>query len=111
MKQLLLQNFTKQFINGQWRDGASSSTIQDYNPYSGEQLLTIQGASTTDLDEAYRAAQQAQPVWEAMPLGEKNQLFERLVKVLEEKERILFSGLSKNREVRSLKQQLNLNLL
>lgn len=85
MKQLLLQNFTKQFINGQWRDGASSSTIQDYNPYSGEQLLTIQGASTTDLDEAYRAAQQAQPVWEAMPLGEKKQLFERLVKVLEEK--------------------------
>ena len=85
MQQLLLQNFTRQFINGQWKEGTSSGIIQNHNPYSGEELLTIQAASKDDLDEAYIAAQQAQPIWEALPLGKKKQLFERLVKVLEEK--------------------------
>ncbi len=84
MKQLL-QNFTKQFINGRWIEGGSSSSIQNFNPYSGEELLTIQASSLEDLDEAYTAAGQAQPIWEGMPLGEKQVLFERLVKVLEEK--------------------------
>lgn len=84
MKQLL-QNFTKQFINGRWIEGGSSSSIQNFNPYSGEELLTIQAANLEDLDEAYTAAQQAQPIWEGLPLGEKQVLFERLVKVLEEK--------------------------
>ncbi|WP_227940112.1 aldehyde dehydrogenase family protein [Alkalihalobacillus deserti] len=82
---LLLQNFTKQFINGQWKEGSSLGTIQNYNPYSGEELLTIRAANNDDLNEAYTAAEQAQLIWEAMPLGEKQQLFERLVKVLEEK--------------------------
>ena len=85
MKQLLLQNFTRQFINGQWKEGTSSATIQNFNPYTGEELLTIQAASNDDLDEAYTVAQQAQPIWEDIPLGEKQQLFERLVTVLEEK--------------------------
>ncbi|WP_050184428.1 aldehyde dehydrogenase family protein [Domibacillus robiginosus] len=82
---LLLQNFTKQFINGQWKEGGSSKVIQNYNPYSGEEMLTIQAANKDDLNEAYEAAQQVQPVWEAMSLAEKKQRFERLVKVLEEK--------------------------
>lgn len=85
MGQLLLQQFTKQYINGQWRDGASTGTIQNLNPYTGEELFTIQGASQADLDEAYKAAQQAQPIWEATPLAEKKLLFERLVDVLQEK--------------------------
>lgn len=84
MKQLV-QNFTRQFINGQWREGASTSTISNYNPYTGEELMTIQGANQADLDDAYLAAQQAQVIWEATPLAEKKLRFERLVEVLQEK--------------------------
>ena len=81
----LLQKYKGQFINGEWKDGASSRTIKDYNPYSGEELLTLQAASEGDLNDAYTAAQQTQPIFEALPLGEKQQLFENLVKVLEGK--------------------------
>lgn len=85
MGQLVLQNFTKQFINGQWKDGSSAGVIKSYNPYSGEELLSIQAAGQADLDEAYLAAQQAQQTWESLSLGEKKLRFERLVEVLEEK--------------------------
>ncbi|MBZ6489480.1 aldehyde dehydrogenase family protein [Priestia aryabhattai] len=91
----LLQSFTKQFINGQWREGTSSGTIRNFNPYSGEELLTIQAASKDDLEEAYKSAQQAQLVWEDMSLGKKQQLFERLVKVLEEKREDIIEWLVK----------------
>lgn len=79
------QTFTQQFIGGQWQEGSSASKIDNYDPYTGELLNTIQGASAADLDAAYASAQQAQPIWEATPLQEKKLRFERLVQVLEEK--------------------------
>lgn len=81
----LVQNFTRQYINGQWREGSSKNSIKNYNPYTGEELLTIQGANQADLDYAYKAAKNAQPIWETMSLMEKKQLFERLVDVLQKK--------------------------
>ena len=93
MERLAQQNFTKQFINGQWKDGTSTSVIQSYNPYSGEELVSIRAASQADLDEAYFAAQQAQQTWESLPLGEKKRRFERLVEVLEEKRAMIIQWL------------------
>lgn len=81
----VLQDYTEQFISGQWRKGTSTKSIKNFNPYTGEELLEIQAASEQDLDDAYRAAQQAQQVWEATPLTEKQEAFDRLVAVLEEK--------------------------
>lgn len=85
MEQLLQQKFSQQFIGGQWQTGASTSKIDNYDPYTGELLNTIQGASAADLDAAYTAAKEAQPIWEATPLQEKKVRFERLVQVMEEK--------------------------
>ena len=93
MERLVQQNFTKQFINGQWKDGTSTSVIQSYNPYSGEELVSIRAASQADLDEAYFAAQQAQQTWESLPLAEKKRRFERLVEVLEEKRETIIQWL------------------
>jgi aldehyde dehydrogenase (NAD+) len=55
--------FEKQFINGAWRPGHVSSLLKDTNPYTGKILLEIPSAEQTDVDEAYRSAAQAQPVW------------------------------------------------
>lgn len=87
MSTLLLQtdNFLKQFINGEWREGKSKSVIENVNPYTGQQLVTIQAASLEDMEEAYEAASKAQLNWESLPLGEKQVLFERLVEVLKNK--------------------------
>ena len=85
MEQVVVQNFTKQFINGKWREGASKGKIESYNPYTGEHLLTIQAASQADLDDAYTAANEAQQLWETFTLVEKKKCFEQLVAVLVEK--------------------------
>ena len=85
MEQVTQQQLTKQFINGEWREGASKKTITSYNPYTGEALVTIQAADEQDLDDAYAAAARAQKVWEQSPLIEKKQRFEQLVEVLLEK--------------------------
>lgn len=85
MEQVVAQHFTKQFINGEWREGKSTGKIDSYNPYTGEHLLTIQAASQADLDDAYTAAKEAQQVWEEFSLTEKKKCFEQLVAVLVEK--------------------------
>lgn len=95
MEQVIAQRFTKQFINGEWRDGASSGKIDSYNPFTGEHLLSIQAASQQDLDEAYKAAASAQVVWESQPLGEKKQRFEQLITVMIEKRETIIEWLIK----------------
>lgn len=79
---ILVQELTKQYINGQWIEGDSSNQIYDYNPYTGEEIMTIQAAGIDELNHAFIAAKQAQPLWETMSLGEKQLLFERLETVL-----------------------------
>lgn len=93
MEQLAPQQFTKQFINGEWKDGSSTKSITSYNPYNGEELVTIQAANQQDLDDAYEAAARAQKVWEATPLVEKQQRFEQLVAVLQSKRELIIDWL------------------
>jgi acyl-CoA reductase-like NAD-dependent aldehyde dehydrogenase len=59
------EDFTRQYIDGGWRDGRSATAMDDLNPFSGETLLTIQGASTGDVDDAFAAAVTAQGAWAA----------------------------------------------
>lgn len=81
----LAEKFTRQFINGQWKEGSSAKAIINLNPYTGEELLSIQGATQDDLNDAYQVAKEAQPIWEGTPLLEKKRLFEQLVEVLQDK--------------------------
>lgn len=86
----MADNFTMQYINGTWKEGSSEKTIENFNPYTGEKLLTIRSASAKDLDEAYRAAKEAQPNWANATAAEKQGLLQKLVDVmLEEKDEII----------------------
>ncbi|MFF3036659.1 MULTISPECIES: aldehyde dehydrogenase family protein [Arthrobacter] len=75
----------KQFIAGEWREGRSHKASPDTNPYTGEELLTLQLASSEDLDDAYRSAQEAQPDWAATPPAERRRILERAADILEER--------------------------
>ncbi|MFC7679090.1 aldehyde dehydrogenase family protein [Paenibacillus sp. GCM10028914] len=77
-----MDQFTKQYINGTWKLGSSEKSIENLNPYTGEQILTIQSANRKDLDEAFQAAKEAQPKWADMIIGEKQELFQKLVDVM-----------------------------
>lgn len=83
-------DFTKIYIDGQWRTGASDSNMTNTNPFTGEELFTISAANQQDLDDAYEAAQVAQKEWAKVPALKRQGLIENFLKVLyEEKETII----------------------
>lgn len=77
-----MNQFTKQYINGSWRQGSSDKNIENLNPYTGQNLFTIQSANSNDLEEAFQAAKESQPNWANMTVSEKQGLFESLIDVM-----------------------------
>jgi len=61
------QGFAAMPVAGRWRPGSSGKTGADLDPWSGDTLTEIPLASAGDLDEAFRAASEAQPQWAAQP--------------------------------------------
>lgn len=74
-----------QYIDGTWLRGRSTRTLDDRDPFSGEQLLTMPMASQEDLDAAYTAAHRAQQDWAATPPAQKTELLNRLAQVIEQR--------------------------
>lgn len=58
-------------IAGAWRGGRSGRSRADLDPWSGETLTEIPLADADDLDEAFRAAHDAQPGWAGRTPGER----------------------------------------
>jgi aldehyde dehydrogenase (NAD+) len=70
------RQLNQHYIGGAWRDGSSSKRWTDRNPYSGEPIAEFKMAGKADIDDAYRAAQQAQREWEAVNPFEKRDILE-----------------------------------
>ncbi|MDO9356056.1 MAG: aldehyde dehydrogenase family protein, partial [Solirubrobacteraceae bacterium] len=77
--------FGAQFIGGEWRRGGSSRTVVDLDPYTGETLLEMPGASVADVDDAYAAALGAQPEWAARLPRERAELLLRAARAFEDR--------------------------
>lgn len=56
-------HWNKQYIGGTWREGRSETVHTDYNPYDESTLTQIRLANVEDIDEAYKAAKEAQVEW------------------------------------------------
>ena len=54
-----------QYIDGIWRPGHRGSATKDLDPYTGKTLIEIPLADQSDVDEAFRSAASAQPLWAA----------------------------------------------
>src|SRR4051794_28630165 len=70
-------NIGRMLIAGMWRLGSSGKVSQDRDPYSGETLMEIALANAQDLDDAYVAAERAQPAWAAVLPQERRAVLER----------------------------------
>ena len=79
-----MKQYTKQYINGEWRTGSSSSVLENRNPYTNEVLYTYQSANEQDVADAYEAAYEASKLWGNTAPAERIGYLERLVKVFEE---------------------------
>ncbi|MEV7864580.1 aldehyde dehydrogenase family protein [Streptomyces sp. NPDC088124] len=75
-----------QYIDGEWRTGSGSWDIIDFNPYNGEKLAAITVATSLEVDEAYRAAERAQRLWAGTNPYQRRPVFERVLRLVEERE-------------------------
>ncbi|MBT2506868.1 aldehyde dehydrogenase family protein [Streptomyces sp. ISL-98] len=75
-----------QYIDGEWRTGSGSWDIIDFNPYNGEKLAAITVASVGEVDEAYRAAERAQPAWAESSAYRRRDVLERALRVTQDRE-------------------------
>jgi len=77
---------SRQYIDGQWQLGTGSWDIVDLNPYNGEKLASITVATADQVDQAYRAAETAQRAWARVNPYTRRLVFERALRVIEERE-------------------------
>ncbi|RJG06101.1 aldehyde dehydrogenase family protein [Noviherbaspirillum cavernae] len=75
--------FEEQFINGAWRPGRSTNTLDDTNPYNNDLLAHIILANRSDLDNAYDSAAMAQASWASAPPAERADVLLRALAIME----------------------------
>ncbi len=73
----------KNFINGNFVDSVSSSTIDIISPLDGNLLSTVPLSTCEDLNLAVAAAKSAFPAWSKTPIKERVQVFFRYKSLLE----------------------------
>lgn len=81
-----LSELALQFIDGEWREGSGSWDIVDVDPFTGDKLASITVATVDEVDQAYRAAAQAQKEWAATNPYTRRLVFERALRILEDRE-------------------------
>lgn len=79
-----MKAYTKQFIDGEWREGTGEKVLENRNPYTGETIYSYRGAGKQDVDDAYAAAAKAQVAWAETSPAEKQALLEKLIGTLSE---------------------------
>ncbi|MFC9326876.1 aldehyde dehydrogenase family protein [Kitasatospora sp. NPDC057015] len=77
---------SRQYIDGEWRTGSGSWDIVDIDPFNGEKLAAITVATTAEIDDAYRAAERTQQAWSRVNPYTRRLVFERALRVIEERE-------------------------
>lgn len=78
--------FTKLFINNEWRDSVGGGTIDVINPATEELICKIQRAEAADVDAAVAAARAAfsyDAPWRTMDASERGKLMEKLCCLIE----------------------------
>ncbi len=70
------------FLAGKWRKG-SGKMLANINPYSGETIFEMQAATPDDVDEACKAAKEAQKEWAALPPSARSAKMSALAEALE----------------------------
>ncbi|MEV7386968.1 MULTISPECIES: aldehyde dehydrogenase family protein [unclassified Streptomyces] len=79
-------DLAQQYIDGEWRPGTGSWDIIDFNPYDGEKLASITIAAVEEIDQAYQAAARAQKEWAATNPYARRAVFEKALRLIEERE-------------------------
>ncbi len=85
----------RMLINGRKTEASDGKTIDVINPVNGQFLDTIPMATPQDIDEALEASKKGQKIWAAVPLREKEKIFQKFFALLEENKRDIIATLIK----------------
>ncbi len=77
--------FDNMLVNGMWRHGRDSRVAEDLDPYTNDVLVRIPLADARDLDEAFRAAAIAQPLWHNMLPAARAATLRRATAIMEDR--------------------------
>ncbi|MFD8454767.1 aldehyde dehydrogenase family protein [Streptomyces coelicoflavus] len=78
--------FDRMPIAGEWRAGRAGGARKDIDPYTGEVLAEIELAGADDLDQAYRAARDAQRKWAGSPAEERTEIMRKAARIFADRE-------------------------
>jgi malonate-semialdehyde dehydrogenase (acetylating)/methylmalonate-semialdehyde dehydrogenase len=73
----------KNWIGGQWREGATGGWLDVENPRHGKALGRVTLSTAKDVDAAVEAGRRAFPAWRATPMRERAQVLYRLKQLME----------------------------
>lgn len=85
----IFNEFTKQFIGGEWREGSSQNKYSNINPYDQSELVSIQLASVEDIEEAYQTAKAAQVEWGKTNAFVRSALINKIADAMERNRELL----------------------
>ncbi|MEZ4840074.1 MAG: aldehyde dehydrogenase [Flavobacteriaceae bacterium] len=73
----------KNFINGKYVEPISGDWLDNYCPANGEIYGKLPNSSKNDVEEAYKAAKEAFPLWSQTTLDERSRILIRISELLE----------------------------
>jgi aminomuconate-semialdehyde/2-hydroxymuconate-6-semialdehyde dehydrogenase len=76
-------NPIQNYINGQWADPVGKTTIDNYNPATGELYSLTPDSDGRDIEAAVVAATQAFPSWSKRPVQERARYLLRIADLIE----------------------------
>lgn len=91
----MLNKYSKQFINGEWRNGSSQLMYDNVNPFDKEVIASVKLSNKEDVNEAYEAARSAQKTWAKVPSAEKKEILFRAAEIFGERTQEIIEIISK----------------
>lgn len=100
------QNLELQPLAGQWRSGSSPAQLQVLNPYTGDELLTLNLANKDDMEQAFVAARDAQIGWAAMGPSARAAVLLKAVAIFDQRREEIIDWLIKESGSTRIKAQI-----
>ena len=76
---MIMRNYNKQYINGEWVESASGETLEVINPATEEVLGTIAAGNKEDVDKAVEAADQVAVEFRHSSVEERKELLDKIL--------------------------------
>lgn len=74
----------KMLIGGNFVASSDGAVLQVIDPSSNQQIAEVPAASSLDISTAVRAAETAQPAWEALGIGGRSKCFQHFAELVKE---------------------------